>query len=122
MKECEFIGPEEVAQKMDEIIRLSEIEVQLKAYLWDCSQIRKGLEIGFNPFNLDSDELKSLIHSARKHRVEVSHAQDTILKGMEEWVLCEAVGLSLSTFEFRGDVTALQILELVLAAKEKVVE
>ena len=108
----------------DEIIQLNEIEVQIKAYLWECDQAKKGhnFDIGYNPFELDGDELKTLIRSARTHQVRVSNFQDTIMQGMEEWVLCDAVGIKLNTYEFRGDNIALQLLELIKDIKEKVAQ
>ena len=113
MKETEFYGPEGAEQKMEDIILLGEIEVQIKAYLWDRSKGVKGT------LNLDIDELKTIIRSAITTQVESTEAQIEIAKCMEEFILYYALEIPQGPY-FRLQETAEMVLDWVSTIKEKV--
>ena len=115
MKETEFYGPEEVEQKMDEIIRLGEIEVQLKAFLWDRSKGVKG------HLDLDLDEVKTIVKAAITTQVDSNSVQLEIGSCMEKFILFHELGISLGPY-FKVRETAGVLLDWVSTIKEKVAQ
>jgi hypothetical protein len=115
MKECEFIGPEEAEQKMDEIIRLGEIEVQIKAYLWDRS---KGVQ---GHLDLDLDEVKTIVKAAIITRVDSNSVQLEIGTAMEKFILFHDLGISPGP-HFKVREAAGVLLDWVSTIKAKVAQ
>jgi len=116
MKETEFYGPEEAEQKMDEIIRLGEIEVQIKAYLYDITKGQVGSLV------LDLDDLKTILYSAIDNRVEVTGHQKDLGKNFEQRVMYDAVGIPVDDAVITGVAIAEALLDWVSNIKEKVAQ
>lgn len=115
MKETGFYDPEEAEQKMEEIIRLGEIEVQIKAFLWDRSKGVKG------HLDLDLDEVKTIVKAAIITRVDSNSVQLEIGTAMEKFILFHDLGISPGP-HFKVRETAGVLLDWVSTIKAKVAQ